>query len=246
MLVYILTNSINNKKYIGKTKGSLAARMASHKSEARKEKPKQRVHRAIKKYGWENFTVGVLENNIDSLENLNKKEMFYIGSHNTTDPNIGYNFTIGGDGGSGTFGDKNPAFGKKRPDLSERNSKNAGKTLEEIHGTEKALKIKNAMSVGGLGRKLSEASKIKCSESKKEAWKNGIYDSPEIQAKFTCGKGKPSKRRRSVYSPELNMTFESVTSAALFIKTSPGNVCSVLKQNLKHIKGYTFVYLEVA
>jgi len=243
--IYKITNKINNKFYIGKTKGSLSQRMACHKSVSSRNNTNQIIHKAIRKYGWSNFKVEILKDNIKNLKILNKKEIFYIKLYNSTDPNVGYNLTSGGDGGIGLFGNKNPNFGKKRPELSKRNSSNRGKTWEELYGKEKANRMKINISFSAKNRVVSEDKKKKQSEIMKSKWKSGIYSKPETSAKF--GKhaiGVPSVNRKEVYCHELMMKFESVISAAKYTKNTPGNVCSVLKGNLKQTKGYTFSYME--
>ena len=51
--VYIHTNKINNKAYIGITSRRLSERWGNNGRGYRKEQPI--FHRAIKKYGWDNF-----------------------------------------------------------------------------------------------------------------------------------------------------------------------------------------------
>ena len=59
---------------------------------------------AIKKYGWDNFSHEVIEANIKTLEEANKREQFWISVYHTYvhDPFCrGYNTTTGGDGQPG-------------------------------------------------------------------------------------------------------------------------------------------------
>ena len=71
--VYCITNKINNKKYIGFTSITLPERMGQHRHKAKYEN-KQLIHRAIRKYGWENFDVSILYEGKDALQ----KEDYYI------------------------------------------------------------------------------------------------------------------------------------------------------------------------
>ena len=96
-LIYCYTNLVNNKKYIGQT-NNLKRRIKQHKddsftnySEARYN---QLIHRAIRKYGLDNFEISVLEDNIPT-ELIDEKEKYYINKYNTIAPN-GYNLTEGG------------------------------------------------------------------------------------------------------------------------------------------------------
>ena len=67
--------------------------MGQHKRDSSKSRPG--IDTAIAKYGWENFSVEVIEE--CSAEKLNERENFWIVALNSKAPN-GYNLTDGGDG----------------------------------------------------------------------------------------------------------------------------------------------------
>lgn len=52
-------------------------------------------YNAIQKYGWDNFEHIILEKNL-SLEEANKREIFWIAYFNSTNPDYGYNIQAGG------------------------------------------------------------------------------------------------------------------------------------------------------
>lgn len=55
-------------------------------------------YRAIRKYGWENFSWEVIEDNIATEEELNEKEKYYIQKYDCFDnKEKGYNTTSGGE-----------------------------------------------------------------------------------------------------------------------------------------------------
>ena len=91
MIIYKLTNKVNNKVYIGQTRSSIKKRFSQH-CETRN---KTAIGLAIKKYGVDNFEYAVLYENIETLEELNKKEIEYINLYNSISPN-GYNIESGG------------------------------------------------------------------------------------------------------------------------------------------------------
>jgi group I intron endonuclease len=95
MEVYLITNNITKKQYIGQTVKALKTRWSEHKSPA----AITRFSRSIKKYGAENFTMESLHV-CETKEEMDFVEMFYIAFLNTKTPN-GYNLT---DGGEGTHG----------------------------------------------------------------------------------------------------------------------------------------------
>lgn len=92
--VYIIKNKCNNKTYIGQTTQSVDERFKQHLKLLKSSK-KQLIYKAIKKYGKENFYCEVLATNINSLDELNRLEEYYIRKYSTVAPN-GYNLCYGG------------------------------------------------------------------------------------------------------------------------------------------------------
>lgn len=90
--LYIITNSINGKQYVGKTYDKLEDRWASHVRDA-KRFPDRPLYRAFIKYGVENFTIKLVDNFKAGL--LEEEEIALISKLNTY--NKGYNATLGGD-----------------------------------------------------------------------------------------------------------------------------------------------------
>ena len=95
--IYVITNLINQKQYVGKTSYSIEKRWKEHcydskKNDVNKHRP---LYNAIQKYGVENFSISLLEDNIQDNE-INEREKFWISKLNTYYQ--GYNATLGGDG----------------------------------------------------------------------------------------------------------------------------------------------------
>ncbi len=95
MIIYKITNLINNKVYIGQTTRKLSDRWSKHTYYARKNK-NHPLYDSINKYGIENFKIEIIDSSAISIENLNKLEEYYIKQFNSTDRNFGYNLTYGG------------------------------------------------------------------------------------------------------------------------------------------------------
>lgn len=91
--IYKITNKINNKCYIGQSR-NIERRWKRHIQ----ENNDSAIHRAIKKYGVENFSFEVIEE--CSTEELDKKEIYWINFYNSIDKEKGYNLTLGGLGGA--------------------------------------------------------------------------------------------------------------------------------------------------
>lgn len=96
-LIYKITNKINNCVYIGKTIRNLEVRIAEHKRDSLKYSGQNiALYNAVQKYGWDNFTIEIVEDNIPQ-EKIDEKEQYYIDKYNSYIE--GYNCTLGGDGG---------------------------------------------------------------------------------------------------------------------------------------------------
>lgn len=101
-IIYIATNKINNKVYIGQTINTLARRKNGHIGAAQRKEDNLYFHRAIRKYGEESFEWKILEEiNIDSKSELKQyldnQEIYYIKLYNSNKNEYGYNLTQGGD-----------------------------------------------------------------------------------------------------------------------------------------------------
>lgn len=107
--IYKITNKINNKIYVGKhldKSNSIDNYMGSGVV----------LKNAQKKYGIENFSKEILEE--CSKEDANQRERFWISKLNSSNHNVGYNITQGGDGGDTFTG--NPKAEIIRQAISER------------------------------------------------------------------------------------------------------------------------------
>lgn len=150
MLIYKITNLINGKLYIGQTKNSLNERWELHKRDFEiGRKAKYPLYCAFAKYGLENFTVEVIHDNIDTFEDLDYWEKYYIKTLNTKSPN-GYNLT---DGGQGIHGYHHTEETKRI--IGEKVKQNANK----IYTPERSQKISKA----NKGKKFSVEHKRKLS-----------------------------------------------------------------------------------
>lgn len=128
--IYSIKNEITQDIYVGKTIKTIEERFRRHIYISRYDS-KTHLHRSIRKYGEDNFTISIVEE-VDN-EYLNQREVYHIEQMKPQ-----YNMTVGGDGGSLTFiseeyrencrqrlggsgnpmygkkGENNPNFGKKR------------------------------------------------------------------------------------------------------------------------------------
>ena len=97
-IIYCFTNLINNKKYVGQSINDDGSRYKNHKHAYKSEKNCEYdspLHRAMRKYGFENFSYEILAKDIDNISILNELESYYIQEYNSLIPN-GYNIEPGG------------------------------------------------------------------------------------------------------------------------------------------------------
>jgi group I intron endonuclease len=86
--VYVAENKINNKKYVGKTEKLVGDRLKEHLRLSKKSK--MIFHKALAKYGIENFKITYFKVPID---NLNEKEIESIKKLRAKAP-FGYNMKM--------------------------------------------------------------------------------------------------------------------------------------------------------
>ena len=133
-MIYIITNKLNNKRYIGKTAKTIEERWYQHCKNAEYGVDTY-LYRAIRKYGSENFSVeflcdGLDEEEVIQIEQLQPEyNMTKGGTGGDTSSSPGYKAAIAERDMSGPnnpmFGRKgaeNPNFGRKAtPEQRERN-----------------------------------------------------------------------------------------------------------------------------
>lgn len=181
--IYKITNQITGKIYVGKTARSLEERYQEHIKLSNKSK--HYLHRSIKKYGSEFFSIDLLEE-VFNTDTLNEREVFWITQLNTLVPN-GYNITRGGNGGDtslsinyligmskrdfngsnnpmfGKRGENNPNYGSIRTDSQKTNLRNG---LRRAWNSNPERKRKQSLKVMGennpnFGKKPQNAITIK-------------------------------------------------------------------------------------
>lgn len=93
--VYKISNTINNKVYIGVTSRTIEERFKEHKYRI-EERNSIHLYQAMKKYGTDKFYIELIDT-ASSKEEMFEKEKFYIKQYDSY--YNGYNLTFGGEGG---------------------------------------------------------------------------------------------------------------------------------------------------
>ncbi len=163
MIIYKTTNKINGKSYIGQTVHSLRQRKHGHVSAALSVRDTTYFHRALRKYGSENFSWEILQE-CDTIEELNQLEIFYIGYYNTFGNN-GYNLTVGGK--SGLVGFKHTDESKRKMSEAQKGKKLSEETKRRMSKVQKnkvvSKETRRKISEGHKGFKLPEKVRRKIS-----------------------------------------------------------------------------------
>jgi group I intron endonuclease len=124
------------------------------------------LHRAISKYGKNNFSIEILAT-CDSIEAMNYVEEFYIRNLNTLVPS-GYNLRSGGNNSLHSASTKRKIAKKaKNRRVSQEHRDNISKGhMGKRHTEETKRKIGAANKIANLGHKHSAATKRKVSLSR--------------------------------------------------------------------------------
>ena len=157
-IIYLITNKVNGKKYVGQTTKTIQERFSEHIRYA-KHISNKTIHKAMRNHGLDNFSVIQLCE-CNNQNELNKMEQYYILEYETIfDHHKGYNMTYGGNQ-NGKLSEKTKE--KISKSLKGENHQYYGKHLSEEH----RRKISEA-NKGKKCKHLTEEHKRKISKSKK-------------------------------------------------------------------------------
>ena len=178
-LVYKIVNQVNNKIYFGITTQLLKIRWQQHKCNSNKKN--YHLYNAIKKYGFDNFSIEVVKI-CDSEKEMYDTEVKLISKYKSNNRLFGYNNSRGGE--SSRFGCKVSDSTKRK--ISEYQKNRSRKP----HSNETKLKMK----LSAIGRDMSKAVKASADKNRGKPAKNRVkvvlnktivFDSITIASKET-------------------------------------------------------------
>ena len=177
----------NGKKYVGCTTQAKPEWRWGKNGEGYRH---QLFERAILKYGWSNFQHEVFE--VDSAEEMYRKEVELISFYHSNDPKFGYNLSSGGEkGASGCTRSeeyrKKMSEARKGKPHSEEHRKHCA---EANRRTAKDPEFRRKISEAKKGKPRSEETLKKMSEIQKKKWLDPEYRKHMVEAR----KGKPQPR----------------------------------------------------
>lgn len=218
-IVYIHTNKINGKKYVGLTSKLPSERWRNGSG----YKHSTHFYRAIKKYGWENFEHEIYASNL-TAEEASALEQNLIAALQTTNDYYGYNLDSGG---------------SRTTHSDETKQKMRDAAIGRKHTPETIEKLRKASSgnKNSVGHKHTEESKQKNREA--HIGKTHIL-SEESKMKIALN----HRNRKEVICIETGIIFPSIGIAAKNTNTSQGSISSVLTGRSKTAGGYHWKYKQ--
>ena len=130
MILYVITNTENGKKYVGITTKSVAVRWRQHLRRVAASS-RHALHCAIAKYGEESFRIEAVAEaaSLDALKALEVAEIARLG----TLGDGGYNMTAGGDGAAGYRHSEAEREARRQRRLGARHTDDAKSKIREAH-----------------------------------------------------------------------------------------------------------------
>ncbi len=239
-VIYKITNKINGKSYIGKT-NNFKRRMERHLKAINDDKNNSVFKKALKKYGWENFSKEIIEDGL-SKEDSSLQEKYYITLYRTFinyEDCKGYNMTEGGEGGD-TYSSKT------KNELEEIKSKISKANQGDNNGMRKYGGLKGEKN-GMYGKTHSEEHNLQISAKLKgksrptfsEEWCSNISKSK---------KGKPAPNGIKIVAIKENtdeiFIFDSLKKCVNFTNVIIEMIKKYLNTDI-YYKGYKFISYDV-
>ena len=189
--VYCHTNKINNKKYFGITSQNPPSKRWGCNGRNYNEEHQPHFARAIRKYGWDNFSHEVLAEGLTESE-AKKLEIQLIAEYKTTDYNLGYNKSFGGDGNV-----KYPTEELKKSAATRNKIKSAAirthklKTNENYHA--QALQTRQTWYNRVKNDPEHKAKYKKYSDKAKQNYKQKLENDPELAKKINAERARKAR-----------------------------------------------------
>lgn len=156
--IYLITNTVNGKQYIGKTERCVETRFLEHKRDSTRRSHEVRpLYRAMNKYGVDKFECACLLTTLTPEDD----EIRLIEEYDTY--NNGYNATLGGDGSRYVSIDLEELKIKYLKDVSNSVKKLAEEYGHDVHTISNLLKESGVEVVHGArstGKSVQQIDKV--------------------------------------------------------------------------------------
>jgi len=223
MYIYKTTNILSGKFYIGK-------RVYRKRDDDWYLGSGVYLNRAIKKHGRENFKKEILEW-CDDKSHLCEREIYWIKHFDSTNPKIGYNLSLGGEGGN-VGEEAYVKIGKKL--RGRKKPKGFGEKISKaLKGKSKSKNHVDNVAKAIRGKKKSKEIVKQMSETTKKLYENGFVN--------------PNKKRVYQYTKnkEFVRFFDSVTEASSHIGCSRESIRNNCLGKSKSSQNYIWSYKKI-
>jgi hypothetical protein len=231
-IIYIARNKINHKVYIGQTTKTLGKRKGNHAWDAFKHNSPWYFHRALRKYGMDNFEWGILEQVEGGYDELNKKEDRWVKLFDSRNPEKGYNQKDGGFNSAPT--ENAIRLCRERCSIPIYCHQN-GKSYASLTEAAKEFNVSNSL----LSQFLNGSGTHAKGYTFEYVDPNKDYSSLPLLERI-----KPKRNTLPVYCHQTGISYKSMGETERRLSLGKGNVISYFNQKTSHAGGYTFEIVE--
>jgi group I intron endonuclease len=227
MIIYKITNNLNNKIYIGQDRNNNPSYFGSGK----------KIQSAIKKYGKENFVKEIIEECIDE-NHMNEREVYWISKYNSQDRKIGYNISDGGKEGDRQIGQdiaKNgiynywvEKYGQVEADIRKKQKIEKIVKHNKENGTELTKKGRYGLWLEKYGKEEADRRhlqwRLKISQHQQYKLDNGWKHTDEAREKISnAGKGRKlsEETKNKMRKPKPKGFSEKISKLKKGVPTGP-------------------------
>lgn len=180
--IYLIRNMVNGKGYVGQTVRVAVERLREHVRDSRSGKTRMALHKAIRKYGEENFIVVEIAFAEEGVL-LNELERHYINEFSTLTSQNGYNISEGGKGRASGFTVSDET--RRKQSIARKGKKFSPESIERQHaplrGRKRPAHVVEAIRAAHLGSKHSPEHNEKVAAAKR-----GTKSTPETRATLSA------------------------------------------------------------
>lgn len=255
MLIVYLATGPTGKQYVGVTSRGIEVRKSQHQHYAVIKRLDTKFYRAIRKYGFQNFSWTILHR-CTSTEEMNAREIAEITLRDTY--HSGYNSTIGGEGANGYR--KTPeqlekhtiaqrarfqrhdqrahaaktvtAFVAENPELHYEYAERRKRVLRSAPLRQSASKKQSAYAAANPGAMAARGEKLS----------QTFKDNPEIRKRISRALG--GKPIEVIKDGKVIATFDTKGECARTLGVNGGNISFVLRGKREYAGGYQFRYQD--
>jgi group I intron endonuclease len=157
--IYFILNDVNDKVYVGQTATTTKLRFQRHTETS--PKIKTRFKKALTKYGKEHFRIHEI-GQFETREEVNHAEKLWILLLRSSEPQLGYNSTLGGENSFipndetrskmrlSKLGENNNFYGRKHTAQSRE------KTSKSMKGNPRSPETRKKIGLAFVGKPLSK------------------------------------------------------------------------------------------